>query len=192
MSENQNKLQEELARIEQAIVAQEALRGVLTDEQIVTTVTTLRARQATLRARQEASSGAIAQDRSVAAGEGGTAVQGDVHGPIIYGNHNIGGDTRGDVDMNEQPVINQFGSEATPPPPDLAGSPDSAGSPQPAAELELLQEQLQTQKFLLVSYQKQLVLAGGSEAAKLEVQIGQLEQDIRRVQRRLDELQARK
>jgi len=47
MSENQNKLQEELARIEQAIVAQEALRGVLTDEQIVTTVTTLRARQAT-------------------------------------------------------------------------------------------------------------------------------------------------
>ena len=49
-------------------------------------------------------SGAIAQDHSVAAGEGGTAVQGDVHGPIIHGSRNIVGDVRGDVDMSDRRV----------------------------------------------------------------------------------------
>ena len=148
-------------------------------------------------------SGAIAQDHSVAAGGGGVAVKGDVYGPIIHGDRNIVGDVGGDVDMSDRHVeqqgkynINigsaagvtigdqaqiaqQFGREAARP-----------AAPDPAAELELLQEQRQAQKLLLATYRKQLVLASGSEAAKLEVQIGQLEQDIRSVERRIDELQA--
>ena len=146
-------------------------------------------------------SGAIAQDHSVAAGAGGTAVQGDVHGPIIHGSRNIVGHVGGDVDMSDRrvaqqgkynvnigraqgitigdgaQVVQQFGSESARP-----------SAPDPAAEFELLQEQLQAQKLLLATYRKQLVLASGSEAAKLEVQIGQLEQDIRRVEHNIDEL----
>ena len=131
-------------------------------------------------------SGAIAQDHSVAAGEGGTAVQGDVHGPIIRGSRNIVGNVGGNVDMSDRRVEQQFERESRPATPDPAESGDSV------AEFELLQEQLQAQKLLLATYRKQLVLASGSESAKLEVQIGQLEQDIRRVQRSIDELQAGK
>ena len=93
MSENQNKLQEELAKIEQAIAAQEALRGVLTDEQIKVLTAPLRTQQTILRASLEGS-GTIAQDRSVAAGEGGIAVAGDVEGGIHVGHQQRSSDAK--------------------------------------------------------------------------------------------------
>ena len=82
MSEERTELESELAKIEQAIAAQEALRDILPDEQIETTLEALRERQASLRAFLWGS-GAIVQDHSVAAGTGGVAIGGDVRGPII-------------------------------------------------------------------------------------------------------------
>jgi energy-coupling factor transporter ATP-binding protein EcfA2 len=90
MSENQDKVRDELAKIEQAIAAQEALRGVMPDEQIEAMVASLQQQRALTLAKL-AGSGAIAQDGSVAVGEG-LGVGGDVHGGIIDGDDNIQAD----------------------------------------------------------------------------------------------------
>lgn len=87
MSEKPDKLREELAKIEQTIAAQKALRGVLPDEQYETVVASLQAQRAQTLARMEGS-GVIAQDHSVAVVEG-VGVGGDVHGGIIRGDHNL-------------------------------------------------------------------------------------------------------
>jgi len=93
MSKNQDKLQKELAKIEQAIAAQEDLRGVLPDEQIDTVVAALRARQKTLQVKGEGS-GVVAQEGSVAM-EGSVGVGGDVEGSVISGERIVGRDVGG-------------------------------------------------------------------------------------------------
>jgi hypothetical protein len=90
MSDEQTRLAKELAKVEQAIAAQEGLRGVLPDEQVEAALVPLREKRAALRA-ELASAGAggskIATGRSVAAdritapvatGEGSIAAGGDV------------------------------------------------------------------------------------------------------------------
>jgi formylglycine-generating enzyme required for sulfatase activity len=82
MDENRARLEEELAKIEEAIAAQEALRGILPQEQLEAALAALRERQATMQARLTGS-GAIAQgEGAVASGAGGVAVGGDVSGDI--------------------------------------------------------------------------------------------------------------
>ena len=82
MDKDQNQLEAELANVEQAIHAQEALRGILTDEQLETTLATLRKQRDSIQATL-LGSGAIAQDGGVAAGAGGVAVGRDVLGDVI-------------------------------------------------------------------------------------------------------------
>jgi len=82
MSENQDKTQDELSKIEQAIVDMDTMRNMLPAEQFETLMAALRAQQTTLQARLEGS-GAIAQDHSVAAGDGGTAIGRDQNIVII-------------------------------------------------------------------------------------------------------------
>lgn len=92
MSEPANtpeQLKAELARIEQAIAAQEGLRGILPDEQIEAALAILREKwqavQTTL-----TGSGAIAQGKGAkAAGERGVAIGGNVGGSVVTGSHNI-------------------------------------------------------------------------------------------------------
>jgi len=84
MSDDRASVGAELAKIEQAIAAQEGLRGVLPDEQLEATLGVLREKQASMRA-QLIGSGAIAQALgAVAAGAGGTAI-GTVHGNVYVG-----------------------------------------------------------------------------------------------------------
>lgn len=93
----QNQLKKELEKIEQAITAQEALRGLLPDAQIDASLTQLRQKQserqaqlATMTNRADLQgSGAIAQgDHARAVGERGVLVEGHVAGPIITGSGN--------------------------------------------------------------------------------------------------------
>ncbi|MCP4548640.1 MAG: hypothetical protein GY835_19460, partial [bacterium] len=98
----QHQPQTALDKLEQAIAAQETLRGILDDAQIETVLNALYEKrdallspggiapepdvQATL-----TGSGAAAVGTGVAvAGAGGTAVSGNVHGPIITGDHRRG------------------------------------------------------------------------------------------------------
>ncbi|HEX9734322.1 MAG TPA: hypothetical protein VGG06_20310, partial [Thermoanaerobaculia bacterium] len=71
----------ELERIEAALAAQEALRGVLPAEQVETMIAALRDRRTVTVARL-AGSCAIAQDGGVAAGAGGVAIGRDLHGNL--------------------------------------------------------------------------------------------------------------
>ena len=84
MSDDREQLNGELARLDQAIAAQDALRGTLPDDQINLIVATLRDKRATLQA-QVIGSGAIAQNGGVAAGAGGVAVGGNMQGNIYLG-----------------------------------------------------------------------------------------------------------
>jgi len=85
MSDDGARLEAELAKIEQAIAAQEGLRGILADEQLELTLAALREKQASMRV-QLVGSGAIAQGTgAVAAGAGGVAVGGDVQGNVYGG-----------------------------------------------------------------------------------------------------------
>lgn len=101
-------IQQELAKIETAIAAQEGLRGTLPDAQIDATLTQLRQKQAELTAQllqtpgtsSKATlkgSGAIAHGAgTTAVGERGVNVSGNVGGSIITGGQNmitqVGGD----------------------------------------------------------------------------------------------------
>lgn len=78
----------ELARIEAALKAQEALRGILPEAQIEAALDALRKKQAVLVAQLQGS-GAMALSGSVAAGESGVAVGGSVTGPVTTGDDNI-------------------------------------------------------------------------------------------------------
>jgi len=86
------RLQEELAKVEQAIVAQEALRGILPEAQLETVLTALREkRQALLVALQ--GSGAVAVGRDARAAAERAAIARDVRGHLITGDHvTIGAD----------------------------------------------------------------------------------------------------
>jgi hypothetical protein len=73
VSDDRARLEAELARIEQALAAQEGLRGILPDDQLEATLAALREKQASMQA-QLTGSGAIAQGPgAVAAGAGGVA-----------------------------------------------------------------------------------------------------------------------
>jgi hypothetical protein len=73
VSDDRARLEAELARIEQAIAAQEGLRGILPDDQLEATLAALREKQASMQA-QLTGSGAIALGPgAVAAGAGGVA-----------------------------------------------------------------------------------------------------------------------
>lgn len=72
---------EELAKIEQAISAQEALQGVLPDETLQPMLAALRQKREILLA-MVSGSGAAAQTASAAAGAFGLAIRGDVHGNV--------------------------------------------------------------------------------------------------------------
>lgn len=94
---NQTQLEKQMEKIEQAIAAQEGLRGLLPDDQIAASLTQLRQKQAELQAQvasgfnaaNVAGSGAIAQgDGARAVGERGILVDGNVAGPIITGSGN--------------------------------------------------------------------------------------------------------
>lgn len=62
-------------------------------------------------AQQESSGGAIAQESSVAAGEDGIAIQGDVNAPVVRGDNNIVGNVYGNIvqtfvkQVNLQPLL---------------------------------------------------------------------------------------
>jgi energy-coupling factor transporter ATP-binding protein EcfA2 len=82
MDENRARLEAELAKIKEAIAAQEALRGILPQEQLEAALAALRERQATMQARLTGS-GAIAQgEGAAAAGTDSIAVAGPVFGSI--------------------------------------------------------------------------------------------------------------
>lgn len=94
---NQNQLEKELEKIAQAIAAQEALRGIVPDDQIDASLTQLRQKHAELQAQVASGvnaanlvgSGAIAQgDGARAVGERGVLVDGNVAGHIITGSGN--------------------------------------------------------------------------------------------------------
>jgi hypothetical protein len=94
---NQNQTQPELDKINQAIAAQEALRGVLPDDELEAILRPLRQKRAELAGRLSPAtyqatlhgSGAIAQgEGATAAGERGVLVTGNVAGPIITGSGN--------------------------------------------------------------------------------------------------------
>ncbi len=81
---------DEIERLKQAIAAQEALRGILPDEQIEATLRQLRAELARYQAEVQGS-GAVAQgDESMAVGERGVGIGGNVSGSTIHtGDTNI-------------------------------------------------------------------------------------------------------
>lgn len=94
---DKSHIQIELDKIEQAIAAQEALRGLLPDNQIDASLTQLRQKQNELQAQMTSrdnpanlsGSGAVAQgDGARAVGERGVMVDGNVAGPIITGSGN--------------------------------------------------------------------------------------------------------
>lgn len=72
----------ELAKIEQAIVVQEGLRGILPDEQVEALLASLQEKRQALLAAL-AGSGAAVKHSSVTAGAGGVAVGRDVYGDVI-------------------------------------------------------------------------------------------------------------
>lgn len=93
-----SQIQSKLGKIEQAIAAQEALRGLLPDDQIDASLIQLRQKKAELQAQMAgggnysanlSGSGAIAQgDGARAVGERGVLVDGNVAGHIITGSGN--------------------------------------------------------------------------------------------------------
>lgn len=94
---NEQKLQSELEKVENAIAAQETLRGTLPDAQIEATLAPLRQKREALAAQLAqagvSGSGAVAQGAdSKAVGERGVMVGGDVGGSIITGDQSeVGG-----------------------------------------------------------------------------------------------------
>jgi hypothetical protein len=87
MDDDRVRLEAELAKIEQAIAAQEGLRGILPDEQLEATLAALREKQAAMRA-QLAGSGAIAQgEKAKAAGERGVVADTIKDSTIVTGDH---------------------------------------------------------------------------------------------------------
>lgn len=134
-------------------------------------------------------SSVIAQDHSVAAGEGGVAIQGDVHGNIVTGDRNIIGNVVGDVDMSDRRVEQQgkynvhidkaeglrIGDEAS------AGS-----SLAPADEIAALESQRTEQQRQLLALERELIGASGRERARLQVAIDETRQTIRALERKID------
>ncbi|MCP4543638.1 MAG: SUMF1/EgtB/PvdO family nonheme iron enzyme [Chloroflexi bacterium] len=82
----QEQLQAELEKLEQAIAAQEALRGILDDEQIKTMLSQLREKQSVLLAALSGS-GAIAQGEGAKAAGEGAVIARDVVGHVITGDN---------------------------------------------------------------------------------------------------------
>ena len=109
-------------------------------------------------------SGAIAQGPgAVAAGERGVAVGGNVFGGIVAGD--------------------RYGAAASP-----ATAPGGTTALDEAASLH---EQRAARAAVLAALERQAVLASGAEAARLQVQIAQEQQAIRRLEDQLDALQKR-
>jgi formylglycine-generating enzyme required for sulfatase activity len=83
MNDQNPVTQKQLAKIEQAIAAQESLRGVLDDMEIDETLRSLREKRQVLLAKVEGA-GAVAQgEGTMAVGERGTLVNGDVGGDVL-------------------------------------------------------------------------------------------------------------
>ena len=82
MSTDPGQLKAELEKVEQAIRAQDALRGILADEQLEASLVALEEKRSAIQAVL-VGPGAIAQDGSVAAGAGGVAVGRDVRGDVL-------------------------------------------------------------------------------------------------------------
>jgi hypothetical protein len=100
-SRDKNQIQTELDKINQAISAQEALRGTLPDEQLAAMLAPLRQKQAELTAQlargAAGGSGAVAQGPGAkAVGERGVMVGGNVGGSIITGDQGHVGGIRAD------------------------------------------------------------------------------------------------
>lgn len=126
------QIQQELAKIEKAIAAQEDLRGTLPEAQIEATLTQLRQKQAELTARLAAApgsyqarvegGGAVAQGPgATAVGERGVQVGGSVGGNVITGDSNkvtqvggdqVGGDNITAGDISDSTVAMGRGAQA--------------------------------------------------------------------------------
>ncbi|NJN98705.1 MAG: hypothetical protein HC875_33755 [Anaerolineales bacterium] len=108
MSEPDNtpdQLKAELARIEQAIAAQEGFRGILSNEQIEAALKELLEKQAAIQATLTGS-GAIAQGQgAVAVGEKGVYVGKSVEGNVIAGDQNRLIDLGGGTYIEKQEII---------------------------------------------------------------------------------------
>jgi formylglycine-generating enzyme required for sulfatase activity len=85
--EKKTRLQKELTEIEAGIAVQEKLRGAIPDAVLEATLAALRAQRDSLKNQIAilTGSGVIAQNGSVAAGVGGVAVGGDIHGNVYVG-----------------------------------------------------------------------------------------------------------
>lgn len=112
---NQTEMQAELGKINRAIAAQEALRGILPDAQIEAVLAQLLPLRDQLAAQlsqtvpqaPDVGSGAVAQgDGAKAVGQQGVLVEGHVGGPVIVGSGNT--------------IHTGSGSDPTPLPPHLA------------------------------------------------------------------------
>ena len=109
------QLEQELARLKQALTAQKGLRGLLPEEQIEASLAGIRASAGRVVA-QLVGSGAIAQgkDARAAQAEGGSvAVAGDVGGDVTLDH------SRSTIDQRNQQVTHQT-NVTNPPPPDPA------------------------------------------------------------------------
>ncbi len=82
MSNDRARLGAELAKIDQAIAGQEAVRDILSDEQIEATLAALKEKRTVIQG-QVAGAATIAQGGGVAAATGGMAVGGDVRGDLL-------------------------------------------------------------------------------------------------------------
>ncbi|HID54716.1 MAG TPA: hypothetical protein EYP41_22105 [Anaerolineae bacterium] len=117
---NQSQIQTELDKVNQAIAAQEALRGTLPDVQVEAALAPLRQKRAELTAQLASAavsgSGAVAQGAgSQAVGERGVLVEGNVGGSIITGDQSSVGGIRANRIEAENVVqgMQQLGGDLT-------------------------------------------------------------------------------
>ena len=83
MKDQAAQWQEQLAKIEQAIAAQEGLRGVLDDAEIEATLQSLQEKRQVLVAKGAVSGASAQGDHAQAVGEKGVLVNGDVGGDVL-------------------------------------------------------------------------------------------------------------
>jgi formylglycine-generating enzyme required for sulfatase activity len=84
---DQNQLQAELEKLEQAITVQEGLRGILDSAQVEAALAPLREKRAALLAALSGSGTVAVGERAVAAGERGVGIGGSVTGHVVTGDH---------------------------------------------------------------------------------------------------------
>jgi formylglycine-generating enzyme required for sulfatase activity len=87
MTDDQSDTRDELGKIEAALKAQEALRGILLDDQLNPFISSLRAKQITLLAQLQGSGATVQGQDAKGAGERGVVAD-NISGPVITGDNN--------------------------------------------------------------------------------------------------------